>query len=236
MKLSLAFTAIVALALPGCDDVSSIKGSGRLVDARRDVAAFHAVHVSDGLRAEIVVGPQSVDLHLDDNILEHVDVHVTDGRLVLQAKDRERGFDPSRHSVIRVASPAIDAVTATNGADVRAEPRSPEVTGDCRDGANLVLDVRDARLVRALARDGCRATFTGTARDLTLDSSDGSDVDSQVVLDSADIRARDGSAVRARVTKKVRVVASDGSDVRVHGNPAGREVTTGDGASVSFED
>ena len=64
------------LPLVACIGYSDIDGNGRLVDVQRDVAPFRAVEVSDGLRAEIAVGPQNVTLHLDDNIVDHVRAEV----------------------------------------------------------------------------------------------------------------------------------------------------------------
>ena len=224
------------LALVACVDDGNIEGSGELVDVQQDVAAFHAVEVSDGLRAEIVVGPQNVALHLDDNIAHHVRVVVRGGVLVLEANENNMGFDPSAGAVIRVASPTIDAVTVRDGANATAEARGTEVTAKSYDGGKLVFDAREAQVVHATARDGSSIVLTGATTDLDVEARDGSNITSQIPSESAAVRSHDGSEIRARASKSVRVQASDGSSVHIHGNPGSRDVNTSDGSSVDFSD
>ena len=230
-----------ALLLPlvsfaACIDSNDIDGSGRLVDVQRDVGAFRAVEVSDGLNADIAVGPQNVRLHLDDNIVDHVRVEVRGDVLVLEAKEPNMGFDPSADAVIRVSSPTITSVAVRDGASARAEARGGEVVASCRDGAKLVLHGQDSRTIRASASDGSRIEITGAATTLDIDASDGSKIASEATTESVVIRSRDGSTVRAHASKSVQVHASDGSHVHIHGNPRSRDVTTTDGSSVEFSD
>ena len=222
------------LSLVGCIDSSEIDGNGRIVEVERDVSTFRAIEVSDGLRAEVAVGPQHVTLRLDDNILDHVRVEVRGDVLFLEAKDRNMGFDPSAAAVIRVASPEVTSITVRDGSSARAEARGEEVSATSHDGARLVIDARAVRKIRASASDGSRIDVTGAATDLAIEANDGSKVVSEVPSDSLDVRSRDGSEVRARASKSVRVEASDGSYVRIHGNPESRDVRTRDGSSVVF--
>ncbi|MDF2697482.1 MAG: hypothetical protein K0S65_5865 [Labilithrix sp.] len=234
MKKPGLIAAIFALA--ACADTGNIEGSGRLVEVQRDVAAFHAVEVSDGLRVEVAVGPQSVALHLDDNILDHVRIEVRGGLLVLEADSDNMGFEPSSGAVIRVASPTIDAVTVLDGGRARAETRSREVVAMSKDGGRLELVAHDAQLVRATAHDGSKVVLSGSAVELNVGSSDGSNVESTMPCESVIVDTHDGSDVRARASKSVRVEASDGSKVHILGNPGSRDVTTSDGSSVNFSE
>lgn len=232
------FPLLVLAALLGAcvDDDRSIVGSGRLVEARLQVGTFHAVEVSDGLPAVVAIGQEAdVVMRLDDNIQEHVSVHVRDGVLFVEARDRDRGFEPSSQAIIQIATPALDGVTARDGSRVRAEASEREVRARCSDGADLEVDVRGADRVEVAGEDGCRAVIRGAAPVVSIEASDGSRLTSEIAADSATIRARDGSKVRAHVTKSAEVSASDGSEVRIHGNPAGRDVSQTDGSSVSFE-
>ena len=224
------------LSLVACLDHSDIDGSGQIIELRRDVAAFRAVEVADGLRAEIAVGPQEVTLRLDDNIIDRVRVEVRGDVLVLEAKEQGVGFDPSANAVIRVGSPTITAVTVRDGSRARAEVRGGELVAKSHDGARLVIDARELQEVSASASDGSRIDVTGAAMSLEFDASDGSTITSNAPADSVTARSRDGSEVRARASKSVRVQASDGSYVRISGNPERRDVETSDGSSVVFSE
>jgi hypothetical protein len=229
------FSMLVALlTLAACVDTENIEGNGRLVDVRRDVAAFHAVEASDGLRVEITVGPQNVALQLDDNIVDFVRVEVRGGVLVLEAKSHEMGFEPSSRSVIRVSSPTIDAVTLHDGARANAETASNAVVLAATDGAKLSVVARDARTVRADARDGSSIVLAGSALELEIEARDGSNVGSALPAESLVVSTHDGSGVRARASKSVRISASDGSNVDIVGNPTNRDVSSSDGSEVTF--
>lgn len=234
MKAARLCTLLVTLA--GCFDDRDVEGSGRLVDVQTDVAAFHGVSVSDGLHAEIAIGPQSVALHLDDNIVDHVRVEVRGGVLFIEARERDVGFDPSAGAVVRVVSPTIDGVTVLDGSMASAEARGQEVTVRSDDGATLFLDARAAGVIHALAGDGASIVLNGTAPELDLDTSDGSSIESGVLSEVVAVRSRDGSTVRAHATKSVHVRAFDGSNVRIEGNPGSRDVSASDGSSVEFAD
>lgn len=224
------------LSLVGCIDYTDIDGNGRLVDVQRDVAAFRAVEVADGLRAEIAVGPQNVTMHLDDNIVRYVRVEVRGDVLFLEAKEGNMGFDPSDGAVIRVSGPAISAVTVRDGSSARAEARGEDFSASSHDGSRLAIDGQDVQVIHARASDGSRIEVTGAVTDLVVDAIDGSKIESEAASDSVEVRSRAGSAVRARASRSVRVQASDGSRVRIRGNPESRDVTTSDGSSVVFVD
>jgi hypothetical protein len=233
---SFPFSVATIVALAGCFSDRSIEGSGRLVDVQRNVAAFHAVAIADGLRAQIAIGPQEVALHVDDNIVDHVRVEVRGGVLFVEANADDLGFDPSGGAVVRIASPTIDAVSVFDGARAAGEARGDEVTASCNDGGELVLDVRAANILNARAHDASIIVLSGTAPIVDLESIDASRIHSRVPAETVGIRSHDASEVVARAAQGARVRASDASNVRVEGNPANRDVSSTDGSSVVFSD
>ncbi|MEL7206985.1 MAG: DUF2807 domain-containing protein [Actinomycetota bacterium] len=117
-----------ALLLPACAGTFDLalgeKGSGVAETTTFDVGSFDAVEVGNAFEAtiELVDGPSTVEITVDDNFTDDLDVEVKNGRL-------EIGFDRGVHRV-KVDPKVVITVPSLNHVDVQ------------RVGLNLDLDMR----------------------------------------------------------------------------------------------
>jgi hypothetical protein len=225
---------VLFVPLAACWWGDGIDGDGRIVEVEKQVEAFHAVELSDGLPAEIVPGPERVVLRLDSNLVELVRVDVESGVLRIEARDPHMGFNPTDGAVIEISSPTIDAITLSDGATARATTNAASISIELHDGAEIELTAEAATAVSLAAKDGSTATLEGEGAAVEIEATDGSTVESRMPAREVVITSHDGSEVSAHASESVIVDATDGSEIRIRGNPAHRDVETSDGSTVDF--
>jgi hypothetical protein len=164
-----AILALAGLSAVACDDLlpgDSITGSGELVTETYDLADFTAVDVSHAFDAEIASADAfSVEVTVDDNILENVDVRRDGDTLRIGMK----GNDSYRNVTMdaAIAMPTIaqlklsGASSARLGAFTSEEPFKLELQGastvDCSEMASgsATFDLAGA------SKADCRGFTTG---------------------------------------------------------------------------
>ncbi|AKU97297.1 hypothetical protein AKJ09_03961 [Labilithrix luteola] len=204
-----------SVALVGCGD-GSLDGSGVLVTDQRAVTEFHALSITENLVAEIGVGPSSVTLEMDDNLVKRVAAHVEDGVLVLERGDGEPELRPTNNARIRITTPHLDDISASGATTVLAKSASPAVA------------------ISATGRS--HVSIAGAAVVVSISATGASDVDSQVPATRADVTTTGTSRVRVRVSERLAATATGASQITVLGEPAAREIVTTGRADVLFSE
>lgn len=161
-----------------------VTGSGRMVRQPRTAAAFTRI-VNDGpADLEIQVGPNpSIEVEMDDNLLNNVKTDVRNGRLKIGS---EGSYCSSRAPLIRVTVPSLrvidigasgDArvsglnggeldVTITGSGDVSAAGRLEAIYVTINGSGEVALDALRAGMVDATV-NGSGAVDVGNARSVS---------------------------------------------------------------------
>lgn len=204
------------ILLFACSSSSSpIDGTGNLVTEQRAVPVFHALSITENLSAEIAIGPTSVALEMDDNLVARVATHVENGVLVVEPADGEPELRPSANARLRITTPRLDDISASGVTSVTATSADPI----------SIRAVEDARIV-----------VEGTSARVAIFTTGAARVDCRAMATAADVRSNEASIVRVRATERVSATATEAAAIRVFGNPPSREVVTTDAATVRFEE
>jgi hypothetical protein len=201
----------------------------------RPLADFDAISVGGGIDLVLRQGDDfRVEVESDDDVAEIV-TEVRDGTLEIR-RDRTRSgfFDWGDNGTVYVTLPALTALTASGGSDVRAEGT---FSGDdlaivASGGSDVALDLAVGTLA-ATASGGSDTRLRGSARTARLHSSGGSDLDaSGFTVAEADVQSSGGSDVSLTVSEKIVANASGGSDITYSGDPRTVDVNASGGADV----
>ena len=214
MRTKLMLAALLAMALAGCAD---IQGDGNIVEEERLVGPFVGVFLAEGLHGEVTVGPEfSVKIRGDSNLLEYIQLHLREGVLTSELGGG-MGLFPTEPIVVTIVTPTLKQLRAINGTRLSASGISTE---------NLLLRVSTRS----------RVSISGSARKLTLEAANDSDVQAgQLTAETASIRVSGRTEVRLNVTQEIIGTASGGSSITVHGNPSLNDIDTSGGSQVHFE-
>lgn len=214
MRMKLMLAALLAMALAGCGD---IQGNGDIVEQERLVGPFNGVFLAEGLHGEVTVGPEfSVKIRGDSNLLEYIRLVLRDGVLTSEL-DGSMGLFPTEPIVVTIVTPTLKELRATNGTRLSASGISTE---------NLLL--------RASTRG--RVSVSGSARKLTLEAANDSDIQAgELAVQSASIKVSGATDARLHVTEEIVGKASGGSSITIRGNPSVSDISTSGGSQVHFE-
>jgi hypothetical protein len=191
---ALAAGALLAACTP-------VNGDGHIVQRTEALTGFEAVGVSHGIHATVRTGAEtSVVLRGDENLLRHITLAVSDGKLQTEVPVGVNLW-PSEPITLTVTLPTLRGVSASGGSEVDAA------------GAN-------AGPFTVKASGGSRVRVAGEAAELRLTSSGGSEVTADgLPVATLQVDASGGSQLRATVSGSVRGEMSGGSKLTVAGRP-----------------
>nr|WP_295890256.1 head GIN domain-containing protein [uncultured Devosia sp.] len=216
-----------------------------------ELSGFDKIDVATGLDAVVKLGDSfSVTATSGSaQALESLQLEVTDGVLLARFDQSFLDFIISGGLVgmllssgnaltIEVTLPAISAIEASSGADVRGQGlASDQLILNASSGANI--DVTDARLgtVRIGASSGADVDIAGTADAVEAEASSGAGIDAEnLVAAGATVNASSGASISVHATASINAEASSGGDVDVSGNPTARNIDASSGGDVNFDD
>jgi Putative auto-transporter adhesin, head GIN domain len=125
-RVRLALAAVLALAaigvgLPGCAQGPSspaVQGSGVAATQTRSVASFTRIDLAGSNNVTVVVGgPQSVVVHADSNLIDHVTTRVVAGTLIIGTT----GSFTTRTSIsVEISAPSLAALNLSGSGQLTA--------------------------------------------------------------------------------------------------------------------
>lgn len=139
---------------------------------------------------------------------------------------------------IEVTLPALSAIDASSGADVRATGiTATELDLKASSGAGIEMTDATLGLVQVESSSGADVDISGTADAIEARASSGADIDAEeLTASSTSASASSGADVSVHATESIKAEASSGGDISVYGNPADRDVDTSSGGEVHFND
>jgi hypothetical protein len=205
-----------------------VRGSGNLVRETRVVSAFDGVAVGGGIRGEVQIGRQQVEVSADDNVLPLVETVVEDGVLLVRFKPH-LWLNTRNPVVVRVSAPSISSLESSGGSRLTASLNPiDDLSIESSGGGDVEARHVSVKELRADVSGGGALILEGSADKVKLALSGGSRCKAQELrARAARIEASGGSVARLAVSETVRGVASGGSVVHVSGNPEMRVASSG---------
>jgi hypothetical protein len=203
MRIALPILLAIALLAAGC----STRDAGPATVETRDVPEFSRVDAEDGVDVHVRVGgTQALSVRAGNKVIHDVKTEVEEGTLrVWQHGTGWRGDID-----IDVRMPALEALSASDGADLDA-------------------DGLEGGVLEIAAHDGADVKASGAIDRLLLRVEDGADAD-LAWLRAADVRASlaDGADATVYASRSLEAEVSDGADLDERGDPVRRNVLTPD--------
>ncbi|HLM45535.1 MAG TPA: head GIN domain-containing protein [Myxococcaceae bacterium] len=225
-----------ALILPLALLVSSAAPARDARPAQTDVADFHGVAVSHGIRAEVKPGAKSVRLEGKDEDLARVKLVVKNG--VLQTEVEKTGFFSKGPKDVRlyVTSPRVESVAASGGSRIKAEATRADGFSVAASGGSEISVTRvEAKKLEVAASGGSELTLEGSTGELEVAASGGSIIEARDVrTDELQVRASGGSRVEATAERSITGALSGGSMVKAGKKPERVEVNTSGGSGIEY--
>lgn len=192
-SLILGAAVAVCVALTGCEVTFNslgppITGSGRGVTELRDLEAFEKISLKAPADVFVTIGDeQSVELEVDDNLVDVITTEVRSGRLEIGAN---KNFKTDLGVVLRITVPKLQAATVTGSGKVLVE------TLDCDRFEGKVTGSGDLKASGKAKR--VEATVTGSG-DLDFSDLQAEEAEAKVT-GSGDLMLSASKKVKARVT------------------------------------
>ncbi|MCD7936577.1 MAG: DUF2807 domain-containing protein [Tannerellaceae bacterium] len=246
-----------------------IKGNGNVVTKQMSVADYKTVEFGNGLKPAKQnnffgrnrtpqfnytqrTGAATLEITTDENLFSHLEVVVTNGRLVIEVKGKNR--IAVTQFIANGSSAGLEYVRLTGGADFnivssftgdlfKADVSSGSDLkfkeeahiGNCEfhlsGGSDVHAKKLDCNQITGHISGGADLHLGGKAEKATFHSSGGADVHAyDLILTDAHVSSSGGSDVYIHVTGELTGNASGGSDIRYRGE-ANSRVSTSGGAS-----
>jgi hypothetical protein len=212
LLLSMSLCGTVVAGCTTNISFNGVRGEGSLVTETREAAAFDGIDVGGGMHVRLSIGsPQSVTLEAEQNILDILDVVVSDGTLSIDNRD---SYSTSKGVTLTIVVPELTAVSLSGGADGRVTALNADrLTVDVSGGAQLDVTGEVTSLDVTASGGGKAYLDTLSAQTVTIDASG-------------------GAQARIKASERVTGDASGGASVRVTGD-ASVNVSVSGGATLN---
>jgi len=201
----------------------------------RPLDGFDAVDVSGGIDLVVRQGASFVvEVVAPDGKAAEIVTEVRGNTLEIKRKSSFKFFDWGDYGSVNVTLPALKALSASGGSDVRNEGTlsSDDLNIVASGGSDVTLEVVAGNLA-VEASGGSDLRLKGTARSASVSSSGGSDLNaSQLTANEANLQSSGGSDLTIAVREKIVANASGGSDISYTGEPSVVTVNTSGGSDI----
>ena len=232
-KSKILLGLLMAVLLTGCGQ-GTITGSGNVVTQEEAISGFDKVEVSHAFKVNISQGETfSVVVHIDDNLLQYLEVVKQGSTLKIGLKTERISRDTTREA--EVTMPDLTGLDLRGASQVTLTgfKSTNALNLDLSAASHLRGDI-EAGDVRLDVSDTSQVTLRGSAGDVTMDDVSGaSTVDlADFPVVNANVTARDSSVITVNASGTLDVDASGASEVYYVGDPTLGEIETSDESSV----
>jgi hypothetical protein len=170
-----------------------ISGSGNIVKETRDLTDFRSIEVGGIFKVEVTAQKDySVEVEVDDNLLEHIKTDVRSGVLHIEADKHIKSRGPI---LVRVSAPDIESVEASGASSVKLTNVKNERLGVGSSGASKI-------------------SVQGETAEFTVEVSGASQIDGDALnAVAATVNASGASNVSVSVANKLTADASGASKI-----------------------
>jgi len=208
--------ALLAIGvLPGFQMPFGQVGSGHLQTQQYNLTDFTAVSASGGFTVQVTQGSTyGVKVTTDDNLIQYLNVREEGNTLLLELKP---GFGYQTTELkAEVTMPYLRSIYLSGGSTLTSQ--------EFNSSDNLLVDLSG----------GSRVTMAGSAKDLTVTASGGSNINlSNFTVQNASVDMSGGSQCIVNLNGTLNASLSGGSQLHYKGNPTLGRIDTSGGASIS---
>lgn len=212
------------------------KDLGPIKKETRDVGAFTAIEVSDGIDvylSQSEAKPLSVEAQeqLIDDLVTEVEGDVL--KIYL-----DRSFSFVRTARVNITAPIIKKVITSGGSDFIAETiiAGKELVLEASGGSDIKIEV-DVEHLGIKTSGGSDVDISGNANKLVAKTSGGSDLNGfGLAVHKAKLESSGGSDIEIHVLDELWAIASGGSDIIYKGNPSDIKIESSSSADVIQRD
>jgi hypothetical protein len=224
---------IISLLFGSC--FHGIKGNRKVVKSERKVEAFESISVSAGI--EVFLTQDSVlkvVVEADENLQEIIKTEVSKGELKIFPEKPIRFAAAKR---VYVSFKTIHSLAVSSGAEVKSkmELKINSLDLSASSGAKIDLVMAVNKLI-VEGNSGAAIDLSGSAETLDVDGSSGVQIKmSSLQSKTCNAGASSGAGLKIFASEKITAKASSGGNIKVSGNPTGRNVEKSSGGDVSFD-
>ncbi len=227
--------ALVAVLLSACNFVAGkrVKGNGHVVTVNRNPGSFTEVAQKGSFDLVLKPGSQAgVQIDAEENIAQHIETSVDNGRLVVQTED---GFflRPTRKIRIVVTAPSFEGIRSMGSGNIETEGR---LTGEgplkleSRGSGNIKVEVKVPELEAETTGSG-NITVSGEAPRARFSTMGSGDLDAaNLQANEVDVAIRGSGNASVNAVEKLALDIKGSGDVRYRGNPSIRSDIRGSGS------
>ena len=248
-----AAVAILGAALLGVGCGGVVVGSGHLVTKGYDLEGFTRLDVSDSFEVEVTCSdPQSVELTLDDNLVDEVDVRVEGETLSIDLKGTTAYERTTQRAKITLPELAEVVLSGASKASVQGFSSSGDLELVLSGASSLVLtdvaagdaklDVSGASKVNGAVGVGdvqmdvsgaSTVDLAGSGAEASLEASGASSLQlGDLALESAGVHLSGSSTATLDVAGTLDADLSGASILRLRGSPSLREIETAGSSEI----
>jgi hypothetical protein len=224
-------TAALASGCTGIDE-PTISGSGSVVASPVSVPTFTRIEIIGTFHVTVTAGAPSVTLHVDENVVDLVDVHVSDDILHIGLKSGTGIRDANLAAEVSAGSLAGVDVSGASEVTLGAGVAGSSVDLSASGASRLLGDLAVAR-ARLELSGACHAELSGSAGALDLVVSGASNLQGDGLTVGALTADLSGaSSATLAVTDTLSADLSGASSLHYRGTPTVTHQQTSGGSSI----
>lgn len=227
---------VALVAASGCSLGPVVTGSGTIIESTPGVAPFDSIQVGAAFEVNVRIADRhDVVLRTDDNVLDLVEITVSDGQLRLGTEAGVR--DATLEADVTVPADGLNDIALDGAASLTGiEPLETDTLSLRAAGASRAFLVVDVATLD-LGVDGASVVnVSGRSETVSVDARGASTARlTRLVAEEADVDADGASRVGLTVTGALTARADGASTVRYSGDPATVERETSGASSVQPE-
>ena len=228
---------VLTIAMLSACSTQTVRGSGNVVEDSREVSDVSGVALATIGDLEIEVGDsESLRIEAEDNLLEHLETSVRNGKLRIETRDTIRldTTKPVRYFLTVTGLDTIEISSAGNieASDLAAEDFSIKIssTGDLSMG-----ELNANSLEIDMSSTGKLDIAGGAVESQNIDiSSTGSYSAEELASSEADVRLSSTGSATIWVSDNLKANLSSSGDLRYRGNPTVEATTSSTGEVIQI--
>ena len=216
---------------------NGMRGSGNIIKETRQLAEINSVSVSGSIKVDVKTGTvPSLIVEADDNIMPYVVTNVSDKNLSIKLK----GINNLKNATVRIylVVPTLNKISTSASAELRSSEaitNSDKISFTASSGSLINVNV-DAPTISAGGSSGAEIILKGRTKNLTAESSSGSNVSLfSLQAENASASASSGAKISVFGSVQIKAKASSGGNVNYKGGAQSVEKNVSSGGLVSAE-
>lgn len=234
MKKLLSGLFVLTILLTSCDFVTGkrVKGNGTVTTQERSETGFTGVESGSNFDTYVGIGPYSVKIEAEENIIPYIETFVDNGMLKIGTKE---GFwlKPRRSVKIHVTAPRLTRIHSSGNGGVFSTTKIADTSNiDLHVSGNAKMKIEvDAPVIAAELSGNGGIDIKGNTRDFQCKTTGNGQIEAmELQSESAKVEIYGNGNAEVNASVKLDVRIGGNGDVRYKGNPQTSTHITGNGS------